>query len=182
MMASDVYGNTPVHYAAAKYHTRVFADFMLHLPLSARRLTANATNIQLTNCRILVAKELFEETYYIQKVLCANNTPSLASMFPKLQFYFSSRVRNFEQKLANPDKYFSYDEKMFKVLKYSLNEYSLLDTAYRLSPTFTSSDASKLQSNQSLSDVSFVPDETDLQLMYLYIYNLHEYEFKKVRS
>ncbi|KAF6026742.1 hypothetical protein EB796_014945 [Bugula neritina] len=121
MMASDVYGNTPVHYAAAK------------------RLTANATNIQLTNCRILVAKELFEETYYIQKVLCANNTPS---------------VRNFEQKLANPDKYFSYDEKMFKVLKYSLNEYSLLDTAYRLSPTFTSSDVSKLQSNQSLSDTN----------------------------
>ncbi|KAF6027076.1 hypothetical protein EB796_014620 [Bugula neritina] len=130
MMYPDIYGNTPIHYVAAKYATKTFADFMLNLPLAIRKSIADASNVQLTDCRRIIYKKSFNELFYVQKVLCDESNKQLTSKFNNVKALFAEDL---EQQLAAPENAFKYDEDILRVLKYSLNEYSLLDSAYKTS-------------------------------------------------
>jgi len=130
MMYPDIYGNTPIHYVAAKYATKTFADFMLNLPLAIRKSIADASNVQLTDCRRIIYKKSFNELFYVQKVLCDESNKQLTFKFNNVKALFAEDL---EQQLAAPENAFKYDEDILRVLKYSLNEYSLLDSAYKTS-------------------------------------------------
>jgi len=129
MMYADKYGNTPIHYVAAKYDTKVFADFMLHLPLPKRQKITDLPNSQLVDCRNIIHQKTFSESFYITKVLADDEHSSLAT-----KFEFHGWIRkDYNTQLAHPENFYIYDETILKVLKYCLNEYSLLDSAYRIS-------------------------------------------------
>jgi len=125
MMYVDIYGNTPVHYIAARYDTKIFADFMLHLPLSARQNIVEVPNTQLTNCRKIIYQKAFDEHFYLHKVLCDKTNKTLGSKFGPMTFFFSQR---FNEQLLKLEGLFKYDQKILKVLKYSLNEYSVVNS------------------------------------------------------
>ncbi|KAF6032697.1 hypothetical protein EB796_009038 [Bugula neritina] len=145
MMSSDIYNNTPIHYVAAKYDTAVFTDFMLHLPLSKRQRIADSPNMQLTNCRMIIYQKAFKEPFYIHDVLCDEATNTLVSKFADVHLLFNE---DWEQKFQQTDDIYMYDENMLKVLKYSLNEYSLLDAAYITSHTLFSLAVDRQKSRQ----------------------------------
>lgn len=136
MMYRDSYGNTPIHYIAAKYDTKTFADFMLHLPLFLRQGVADSSNSQLINCRKIIYRKSFHELFYIHKVLCDNTNKTLTSKFGQVKGLFADDL---EQQITDSEKAFKYDGNILKVLKYSLNEYSLLDSTYKTSHTLFSS-------------------------------------------
>ncbi|KAF6028768.1 hypothetical protein EB796_012921 [Bugula neritina] len=128
LMYPDVHGNTPIQYVAAKYNTKIFADFMLRLPLPMRQKIADFSNSKLANCRNIINQKAFSELNYIKKILADENHKSLVSKYEHTSFL----MRGWEQ-ITHPEKFYKYDETIFKVLKYCLNEYSLLDSAYTIS-------------------------------------------------
>jgi len=148
MMHPDVYGNTPIHYVSAKYETKVFADFMLQLSLPMRHKIANTSNSKLVDCRKILNRKAFDEQFYINKVLADDNHESLVSKFAGLR----PLMRNYEQ-LTQSEMFYKYDETILKVLKYCLNEYSLLDSAYTTSHSLFLSAANqhKFESSKKVS-------------------------------
>jgi len=129
MMFPDMCGNTPIHYVAAKYDTRIFADFMLQLSLPTRQEIINSSNSKLIDCRMIIRQKKFSESFYIKKVLADDEHSSLATKFA----FFGLIRKDGKQQLAHPENVYKYDESILKVLKYCLNEYSLLDSAYTTS-------------------------------------------------
>jgi len=129
MMYPDAYGNTPIHYVAAKYDTKVFADFMLHLSLTMRQKITDLPNSQLVDCRNIIHQKNFSELFYIEKVLADDKHSSLVEKFAADYIL----RKDFKQQLTHPKSFYKYDETILKVLKYCLNEYSLLDSAYTTS-------------------------------------------------
>jgi len=128
LMYPDVHGNTPIQYVAAKYNTKIFADFMLRLPLPMRQKIADFSNSKLANCRNIINQKAFSELNYIKNILADENHKSLVSKYEHTSFL----MRGWKQ-ITHPEKFYKYDETIFKVLKYCLNEYSLLDSAYTIS-------------------------------------------------
>jgi len=129
MMYADKHGNSPIHYVAAKYNTRIFADFMLHLPLPKRQKITDSPNSKLVDCRNIIHQKKFSELFYIKKVLADDKHSSVAAKF-EVHGLFRNDCR---QQLTHPEKFYKYDETILKVLNYSLNKYSLLDSAYTIS-------------------------------------------------
>jgi len=124
MMYPDKYGNTPLHYVAAKCNTRFFADLMLHLPSPMRQEVANLSNSKLVDCRVIIQQKISSYLFYIKRILDEHN--SLATKFEVYEFF----RKNCWQQLTQPENFYKYDETILKVLKYCLNEYSLPDPAY----------------------------------------------------
>jgi len=121
MMYPDVNGNTPLHYVAAKYSTKTFADFMLHLPLTLRKYVADCPNQQKTTCHSIIARPRFDTRYYVDKVL-GGDTASLAETSNATSSFgiFATTLKH----LVCPVPY-AYNEDIFKVLQHTLNQYLL---------------------------------------------------------
>jgi len=150
MMYPDVYGNTPIHYVAARYASKILADLMLHLPLPMRQELVNLPNSQLIDCRKIIYQSAFSESFYMKKVLADNNYESLVSVSK----YFSLYTLDCE-KYSDLEKFYKYDEKTAKVLKYCLNEYSLRDFAYTTSQNLSLATVFKqnIQPKYSVSNI-----------------------------
>jgi len=144
MMYPDKYGNTPIHYVAAKYDTKVFADFMLHFSLPKRQKITGLPNSQQVDCRNILYQKTFSELFYIKKVLADEEHSSLATRFAHRGFL----RQDCKQQLKQPENFYKYDETILKVLKYCLNEYSLLDSAYTTSHSLFPAAVSQQNSGQ----------------------------------
>jgi len=101
---------------------------MLHLPLPMRHNIADSSNLKLVDCRKIINQKKNYEQFYIKKILADDNHESLVSKFASL----SLLMRNYEQ-ITQSEMFYECDETILKVLKYCLNEYSLLDCAYAVS-------------------------------------------------
>jgi len=126
MMYADKLENTPIHYVVAKYDTRIFADFMLHLPSPMRQEVANLSNSKLVDYRVIIQQKKFSELFYIKRILADDEHSTLAEKFQVYEFF----RKDCKLQLTQPENFYKYDETILKVLKYCLNEYSLLDCAY----------------------------------------------------
>jgi len=178
MLYPDIFGNTPIHYVAAKYDTKIFANFMLHLPLSRRKYITGSANMQLINCEQIIYRRSFQEQFYISKVLCSTTNQTIASLFGHIIETFYSE--EFQNQLKHPETLYRYDETILKVMKYSLNEYSLLDSAYTTSHTLFSlaADAQRWDALSAHFDQEQKNEVTWLLILLLFsscIYYLNRY-------
>jgi len=98
-MYPDKLGNTPLHYVAAKYDTKIFADFMLHLPLPKRQIITDLPNSQRVDCRTILHQKTFFEPFYIKKVLADDKHSSLATKFAHRGFL----RQDCKQQLTQPE-------------------------------------------------------------------------------
>jgi len=136
IMYPDVYGNTPIHYVAAKYNITVFADFMLRVSLPMRQEITNFSNSKLVDIKIIIQQKTFSELFYIKNILADDKHESLESKY-KHQIFL---MRGCEQ-IKHPERFYKYDDKFLKVLNYCLNEYPLRDFACTTSHSFSLSAA-----------------------------------------
>lgn len=133
MMHPDIYGNTPIHYVAAKYNMDIFTNLILHLPMSIRQGVLGLPNIQMTDCTKIIKTKSFHKSFYFNKILCNRDAPNMFETLKVLKAGLFSTDTDYR------DSVYKFTENILKVLKYCLNEYSLLDSAYTMSHTLFSS-------------------------------------------
>lgn len=136
VLVPDVYNNTPLNYVAARFETGVFAELLLKLPLRLRQLFLLKKNKSGSSCRSIIHHKEFSQRYYLQSVLCdlssADHSDRFLRPFIARTTFFLENDRDATY-FTKPEEVISYDEDLLRVLKYSLNEYSLLDSAYVIS-------------------------------------------------
>jgi len=101
----------------------------------------------MVDCGQIIYRKGFHEMYYIQKVLGDYTNLSLKSKYKLIEMFTGVE---FPLQLSLPERYYQYTDTILRVLKYLLNEYSLLNSAHPLSPISHPSVANQ-QKSASLS-------------------------------
>jgi len=121
MMYPDVSGNTPIHYVADRCSTRVFADFMLRLPLPMKQHVMKYANDEETTCLDIITRP-FSGAH-----LFANGIGRIdVKKLPEISTFFESNFLKMLIKHAvGSFSYVYYNEDILKVMQHALNYYSL---------------------------------------------------------
>jgi len=147
MMYPDVHGNTPIHYVAAKYNVRVFADFMLHLPLPMRHFVVNHLNKLQTTCLAIIARSSFDIKYYVDNILGppTNNTTNITDGIAPFAF-ISSAFKTLYNNCPYP-----YNQNIPKVLSHALNQYQISNNCLIASPDLNNETEQSLPEKEKVS-------------------------------
>jgi len=116
VIAEDCYNNTPLNYIASMFSTANFASFLMRLEMVSRRSVIKYRNRRKTNISEIIERQMFTKEFYQRSVLCGANTFYAVSMF-------------YNSAYGLPQKIPRFDDNILKVVKYALNEYSLLDSS-----------------------------------------------------
>ena len=123
ILVPDVFSNTPLTYLVGRYSTSAFAEFMMKTPFWKRRELLSKKNINGVTSRSVSEKGVFVEEYYLKEILCTEN-----------KFFGGFAVESYTLKYRSMSPVawtFGSDSKynadIFRIMKYSLNEYSPLD-------------------------------------------------------
>ena len=129
----DKFGNSPLTYLAGRYMTEPFAVGLMKLSLSRRKRLIFATNNAGKNCVTIIKTNDRDKAFFLDSVLCGNNVVSFGELgsetakpyeAPNVSttFYHSknqSTLYNFNFLESE------YDERIWVVLRYALNEYDV---------------------------------------------------------
>jgi len=155
MMYPDVNGNTPIHYVADRYGTRVFADFMLRLPLPMRQYIVNYANGNKKTCLDIISKPFSDANIFFDKcgrldmkVPC-EKIPWLEKIFRPLKKHAIDPFGS-----VGPISHINYDENIHKVLNHALNYYSLpYHISLKALPALDTESENRLQKKSKVSQV-----------------------------
>ena len=119
----DSFNNSPLMYLAARFVTGLFADLLLRLPPWNRNVQLLRKNNENFDCRTILNQRRFLEKNCLQKVLCNKSVISHFELFE--QILRPGMELDLAEAIHSPEIFFKYDENIFRVMKYALNEYSL---------------------------------------------------------
>lgn len=156
VITPDSYGNTPINYVAGRFQTREFANFLMRLSLPDRRKVILAQNKAAIDCRSIVGKRKFDRKFYQNYVLCRNKSIQFDSKSQddlsvtlhrdavpdNMIFGISLPIEDRDSILYGdnadglvfvtaPDSSYlkiEFDERIFRVMKYAMNEYAVVFT------------------------------------------------------
>ena len=153
VITADVHGNTPINYVAGRFQTREFANFLMRLSLPDRQQVISAQNNAAISCRSIARRRTFDRRFYHKYVLCRDKglqfaggddnsvtlrrdpVPDNIIMGMSLPLAERSSILggNADDLVFDTVQDSSYlkvefDERIFRVMKYALNEYAIVFT------------------------------------------------------
>lgn len=123
LVQADHYNNSPINYLLGRYQTALLAYFLMQIPLPMRRVILSIENSAGTTGEELAKRSRFDRAYYHANVLCGNRKVEISDEFQEVKLHQSVIAQKIDG-----EEFFdvTYDEKMWIVVRYSLNEYDVV--------------------------------------------------------
>ena len=120
VLSTDITNNTLMTYLVARFSARPLAELVLRTPFWKRREWLLTKNKQGTDPQSVLKLKKFVKEFYREKVLCITGDQHYYKLF-------SGNSRLSIRQRFHPEEHIRYDDVIWKIIKYGLNEYSLLD-------------------------------------------------------
>ena len=133
----DIFRNSPMNYLAGRYKAKLFATFFHALPMHLRKHILCQRNVSGANCVDILSQKQFEPEIYHSVVMCGNNMRFVkgsrgGGRATELEIPITLSIIYKAQEFVNV----SYDDRLWTVIRYGLNQYDITFSVTLTDPTY----------------------------------------------
>ena len=134
----DIFRNSPMNYLAGRYQAKLFATFFHALPMHLRKHILCQRNVSGANCVDILSQKQFEPEIYHSVVMCGNKNIRFVKgsrgggRATELEIHITPSIIYKAQEFVNV----SYDDRLWTVIRYGLNQYDITFSVTLTDPTY----------------------------------------------